>query len=229
MKTAIVTGVSRGIGSAVASALADDGYRVIGMARRAPEDERILHVPTDVTDREAVTQAVRAWTKEYGPADVLVNNAGITRDGLFLMLDDAAVDAVLDTNLRSVFTVTKAVLRGMVRRKSGRIINISSVVGTNGNPGQTNYAASKAGIIGFTKSLAKEVATLGITVNAIAPGFIETPMTDALSEAQREAATAQIPMGTLGTSEDIVEAVRYLIRARYVTGQVLKVDGGMTI
>ncbi|TCP12584.1 3-oxoacyl-[acyl-carrier-protein] reductase [Crenobacter luteus] len=237
-KVALVTGASRGIGAAIADALAADGAVVIGTATSeagaAAINERLAARGgagrvLDVGQGGAIEALVEAIEKEFGAVAVLVNNAGITRDTLLMRMKDEDWDAIMDTNLKSVFKASKAVLRGMMKARSGRIINIASVVGVSGNPGQCNYAAAKAAIIGFSKSMAREVGSRGITVNCVAPGFIDTDMTRALPEAQREALVGQIALGRLGDAKDIADAVAFLAsdRAAYITGQTLHVNGGM--
>ena len=217
----LVTGASRGIGRAIAIGLAKAGGTVIGTATSATGAEAIdgyfadgnlqgAGRVLDVTDTESVLRLIEQVTETYGAPTILVNNAGITRDNLLLRLKDEDWDDVLDTDLKSVYRVSKACLRGMTRARKGRIINITSVVGASGNPGQTNYAAAKAGVVGFTKSLAAEVAARGITVNAVAPGFIDTDMTRVLSEAQKEQLLKRIPLGRLGEPEDVSHAVTFL-------------------
>ncbi|POZ62309.1 3-oxoacyl-ACP reductase FabG [Chromobacterium alticapitis] len=237
-KIALVTGASRGIGAAIADALAAEGAVVIGTATSesgaAAIQERLSGKGgagrvLNVTEQGAVEALVEAVEKEFGAIAVLVNNAGITRDGLLMRMKDEDWDAIMDTNLKSVFKTSKAVMRGMMKARSGRIVNIASVVGAMGNAGQANYAAAKAGIMGFTKSMAREVGSRGITVNCVAPGFIDTDMTRALPEAQREALVGQIALGRLGDAKDIADAVVFLAsdRAAYITGQTLHVNGGM--
>lgn len=240
---ALVTGASRGIGKAIAIRLARDGFSVaVNYASSAAKADdvvarieaaggRALAVQADVSDPDAVTELFSTVADELGPVHVLVNNAGITDDGLVLRMTPEQWDAVVDTNLRSVFLCTKAALRPMVRAKSGRIINISSVSGISGNPGQANYAAAKAGVIGFTKSVAKEIGSRSITVNAIAPGFIRTDMTETLGDAVIEGAERQIALGRLGVPEEVASLVGYLASndASYITGQAIVVDGGMAL
>ncbi len=239
-KIAIVTGASRGIGRCIALQLAQSGADLIVCARsEAPLKELVveiealgrkaLAVVVDVVNTEDVKSLIDQALATFGRIDILVNNAGITRDGLLLRMKDADWDAVLDTNLKSAFLLTRAVARSMSKQRSGRIINISSVVGEMGNPGQANYCASKAGLIGLTKSVARELARRNVTVNAVTPGFIETDMTEELDEKARTELASQIPLGRLGDAEDIAHAVIYLAsdRASYITGQVLGVNGGM--
>jgi 3-oxoacyl-[acyl-carrier protein] reductase len=240
---ALVTGASRGIGAAIARSLADAGYGVaVNYARSADLAEEIaaeivasggaaLAVQADVSDADVVTAMFATVTAELGPVTVLVNNAGITDDGLLLRMGADQWDRVLSTNLRSVYLCTKAALKPMLRARAGRIISVSSISGIAGNPGQSNYAASKAGVIGFTKSIAKEVGSRGITVNAVAPGFIATDMTDALGEAVTEGVTQQISLGRFGQPEEVASVVRYLASedASYITGQTIVVDGGLAL
>jgi 3-oxoacyl-[acyl-carrier protein] reductase len=237
---ALVTGASRGIGRAIALALGDAGATVIGTATGAAGvasiDEALKAagltgrgIVLDVADGAAGDAAIADIEAREGPVTILVNNAGITRDTLLLRMKSEDWDAVINTNLGSVFRLSKAVLRGMMKARRGRIINIASVVGLTGNPGQANYSAAKAGIGGFTRSLAREVASRGITVNVVAPGFIDTDMTRALTDAQREGLTGQIPLGRLGTPADIAAAVCFLAGpgAAWITGATLNVNGGM--
>ena len=238
-RVALVTGASRGIGRATALALARQGARVVAAAREdhaqgvaaeiAAAGGDALAATVEVTDRSSVEAMVAAATARFGRVDVLVNNAGITRDQLMLRMKREDWDAVLATNLTAAFTCVQAVLRPMVKQRAGRIITISSVVGQAGNAGQTNYAASKAGLIGFAKALALEVASRGITVNVVAPGLIETDMTRALAKDAHESWAQKVPMGRLGRPEDVADAVCFLAsdEASYVTGQVLAVNGGM--
>lgn len=238
-KTAIVTGSTRGIGRAVAQALADSGARVAVVGR---DRERASQVASeigkgaagfacDVTDTAQVATLISDVEKEFGGVDILVNNAGVTRDNLVMRLKDEDWDEVLNANLRGAFAAIRAVSRGMMKKRSGRIINMASVVGLMGNKGQANYAASKAGLIALTKSVAKELGTRGILVNAIAPGFIETEMTDAMAPEARAALNGMIPLERLGKPEDIASAVVFLAsdKASYITGQVIVVDGGMVM
>jgi 3-oxoacyl-[acyl-carrier protein] reductase len=239
---AVVTGAGRGIGRAITLKFAAEGADVACISRTAENSEKIAAeirasgrrawaYAVDIADSAGVTAAADKILAECGKVDILVNNAGVTRDGLLMRMPDADWDTVLNTNLKGAFLVTKAFSRAMLKARSGRIINIASVIGLMGNAGQCNYAASKAGLIGFTKSAAREFASRGITVNAIAPGFIETDMTAELKPELKEAVLKQIPLGTLGQSEDIAHAALYLAAAsgRYVTGQVLTVDGGMVM
>jgi 3-oxoacyl-[acyl-carrier protein] reductase len=238
-RVAIVTGASRGIGRAIAKRLASQGAHVVATARaenaRAVADEivaaggRAESLSLDVTEPGSADSTVAATIEKFGRIDVLVNNAGITRDQLMLRMKRDDWEAVIATNLTAVFTLTQAVLKPMIRQRAGRIICISSVVGQSGNGGQANYAASKAGIIGFAKSVALEVASRGITVNVVAPGMIETDMTRAVTERAREEWEARIPLKRLGTPDDIASAVCFLAsdEASYITGQVLAVNGGM--
>src|SRR5687767_621498 len=235
---ALVTGASRGIGAAIADALAARGATVIGTATTDAGAQAIAERLSawggagrtlDVTDGDSIEALVDAISAEFGPVSLLVNNAGITRDQLLMRMKDEDWHVILDTNLGSVFRMSKAVLRGMMKVRKGRIISIASVIGLTGNPGQSNYAAAKAGIIAFSKSLAKEIGSRGITVNVVAPGFIETDMTRALPEAQKDAMQAQIALGRFGAAADIAEAVAFLAGsgAAYITGETLHVNGGM--
>jgi 3-oxoacyl-[acyl-carrier protein] reductase len=230
-KLALVTGASRGIGHAIAAELAKHGAKVVGTAtseagaKNIPGIGKVLNV-RDAGQCDALVEAVQ---KELGDIAILVNNAGITRDNLALRMKDAEWDEVMETNLRAVFRLSRAVLRGMMKARWGRIINVTSVVGAAGNAGQANYAAAKAGIVGMTKSLAREIGSRNITVNCVAPGFIDTDMTRALPEASRKALLEQIPLGRLGEPQEVAAAVAYLASpgAAYVTGTVLHVNGGM--
>jgi len=237
-KVAIITGSARGIGKEIALRLAEAGATVVvsDVADAEPAAEEIrkmghqsLAVAADVTSASDVAGMVEKVTAEYGRIDILVNNAGIARDQLLMRMSEEDWDAVLNVNLKSVFLCTRAVLRQMVKQRWGRIVSISSIVGIVGNPGQANYASSKAGIIGFTKTIAREVGSRGITVNAIAPGFIVSKMTEQLGEEQKNEMLKRIPLGFLGTPRDVAETVAFLSseEARYITGQVLGVDGGL--
>ena len=239
-KLVLVTGASRGIGKAIALTLGRDGATVIGTATTESGAENISKVFVDkkisgkgiklnVTDNEQIASFVKTVNEDFGSIDILINNAGITRDNILLRMKEDEWEDIIDTNLTSIYKMSKSVLRGMIKKRSGRIISISSVVGAMGNAGQSNYAAAKAGMIGFTKSLAREVGVRGITVNAIAPGFIETDMTDNLPNDQKEALASQIPMGRLGTADEVANAVLFLAGdgGSYITGQTLHVNGGM--
>ena len=239
---AVVTGAGRGIGRAIALKYAAEGADIVVVSRTQENSEKVAAevralgrrawaFAVDVADAAAVNAAAEKILAETGKVDILVNNAGVTRDGLLMRMADADWDLVLNTNLKGAFLVTKAFSRAMIKARCGRIINISSVIGLIGNAGQCNYAASKAGLIGFTQSVAKELAGRGITVNAIAPGFIQTDMTSELKEEMRAALLKQIPLGSFGEADDIAGAALYLASpaARYVTGQVLTVDGGMVM
>lgn len=240
-KTALVTGASKGIGRAIALRLAEDGANVaVIYAGSADKAETVVNEITalgvnakayrcNVADSAAVNETVKAVTNDLGKIDILVNNAGITRDGLMLRMKDEDFDAVLNTNLKGVFNMIRACYSGFIRKKSGRIINISSVSGIMGNAGQANYSASKAGVIGLTKSVARELASRGITCNAVAPGFIQTDMTENLGD--NNPLLNSIPLGRMGKPEDIAAAVAFLASdsAAYITGEVLKVDGGLAI
>ena len=236
----LVTGASRGIGNAIAIELAMRGHTVIGTGTSTTGAEKVTNdlrtagaegrgAVLEVNDPEQVESVIKDITDEFGPISVLVNNAGVTEDNLLMRMKPSQWQRTLNTNLASVFALTKLCLKGMTRARYGRIINLSSVVGATGNAGQTNYAASKAGLIGFTKSLALEIASRGITVNAVAPGFIDTDMTSALPENQRTKLLEAIPLARLGRAEDISKAVAFLVSddASYITGQVLHVNGGM--
>ena len=239
-KLVLVTGASRGIGNAIALTLGAAGATVIGTATseegaknisKTFSENNILGkgMKLNVTDNEQISNVLKAVTEEYGTVDILINNAGITRDNILLRMKEEEWDEIINTNLSSVYKMSKAVLKGMVKKRSGRIISITSVVGSMGNAGQSNYAAAKAGIMGFTKSLAREVGVRGITVNAIAPGFIKTDMTNALSEEQKEALASQIPLGRLGTVDEIAQSVLFLAgdSGSYITAQTIHVNGGM--
>lgn len=237
---AIVTGGSRGIGLAISTALAEAGAKVALVARNAERaSAAAADLPgrghqsysCDVADPAQVSETVKSVEDALGPVGVLVNNAGITRDNILIRMKDEEFDEVIAANLKGAFNFTRAVTRGMMKRRDGVILNITSVVGLMGNAGQANYAASKAGLVGLTKSVARELASRGIRCNAIAPGFIRTDMTDELTEEQVEALKGQIPLGSLGEPEDIADVVRFLVGpgARYITGQVLAVDGGMVM
>ena len=239
-KIVLVTGATRGIGSAIALTLGNSGAIVIGTATTESGAENISKVfaknkisgkgmKLDVTDNDQVSNLVKNVGEGFGSVDILVNNAGITRDNILLRMKDDEWEDIINTNLSSIFKMSKSVLRGMIKKRSGRIISITSVVGAMGNAGQSNYGAAKAGIIGFTKSLAREVGVRGITVNAIAPGFIETDMTNSLPDDQKKALASQIPMGRLGTSDEVANTVLFLAGegGSYITGQTLHVNGGM--
>lgn len=242
-KVAVVTGASRGIGRAVALKLAADGATVVinynGSVEKAEEVKKEIEknggkaevMQCNVSDFQACETFIKGIIKNFGSLDILVNNAGITKDGLLMKMSEADYDAVMDTNLKGTFNCIRFAARQMMKQRSGRIINMSSVSGVLGNAGQANYSASKAGVIGLTKATAREVASRGITVNAIAPGFINTEMTAGLPENVKESAVSQIPLGSFGEPEDIAEAVAFLAsdHAKYITGQVLCVDGGMAI
>lgn len=239
-KIALVTGATRGIGSAIAVHLGQEGATVIGTAT-SPEGVDSIRgrleqlglkgnaVLLNVTDKESIQKALNHIDETYGAPNILVNNAAITKDNLFLRMKDEEWEAVMDTNLHAIFSLTKACIRNMLKAKWGRIINIGSVVGTTGNPGQTNYAAAKAALLGFSKSLAQELGSRNITVNVVAPGFIDTDMTKGLSEEQKHNLLTKIPMARLGQAEEVANAVAFLAsdKAAYITGQTLHVNGGM--
>jgi 3-oxoacyl-[acyl-carrier protein] reductase len=234
---ALITGASRGIGRAIAERLADDGFFVIGTATSDTGADSISAylgengkgMKLDVSDSESVSSVIKTINDDFGAPTVLVNNAGITRDNLLMRMKDDEWDDIINTNLTSVFRMSKAVLRGMMKVKTGRIINISSVVGSTGNAGQANYAAAKAGMIGFTKSMAKEVGSRNITVNTVAPGFIDTDMTRELNDDVKNALLSSIPLSRLGEAKEIAHAVAFLASsgASYITGETLHVNGGM--
>jgi 3-oxoacyl-[acyl-carrier protein] reductase len=241
-QVAVVTGAGRGIGRAIALKFAQEGADVVCVSRTPENSEKVANevralgrkawaVAVDVSDAAAVAAAGEKILADAGKVDILVNNAGVTKDGLLMRMSDADWDAVLNTNLRGAFSFTKAFTRAFAKQRSGRIINISSVIGLMGNAGQCNYAASKAGLIGFTKSVARELASRGVTCNAIAPGFIETDMTHVLNEEMKTNLLKQIPLGSFGQADDIANSVLFLASpaARYITGQVLTVDGGMVM
>jgi 3-oxoacyl-[acyl-carrier protein] reductase len=239
-KIVLVTGASRGIGKAIALTLGNEGATIIATATSelgANNVSKMLKenkisgtgIALDVNDNNQISSLEETIKKDFGSVDILINNAGITRDNILLRMKEDEWDDIINTNLSSVFKLSKVVLKGMIKKKSGRIISITSVVGAMGNAGQSNYAASKAGMIGFTKSLAREIGVRGITVNAIAPGFIETDMTDSLPNDQKEVLVSQIPLGRLGTPNEVAKAVLFLAGddASYITGQTLHVNGGM--
>lgn len=234
---ALVTGASRGIGRAIAEQLQQDGFFVVGTATTEKGAAAIsdyladngVGMVLDVSDADAITEIIKRINTQHTAPTVLVNNAGITRDNLLMRMKEEEWDVIINTNLTAIFRMSKAVLRGMMKAKTGRIINISSVVGSTGNPGQSNYAAAKAGMAGFAKSLAKEVGSRNITVNTVAPGFIDTDMTRDLPEEQKNALLVNIPAGRLGSSEEIAHAVSFLASdgAGYITGETIHVNGGM--
>ena len=239
-KLALVTGASRGIGQAIALTLGEAGATVIGTATSEVGANNISKILVDkningkgmilnVTDNDQILDLLKAVTDEFGSVDILINNAGITRDNILIRMKEEEWDEIINTNLSSVYKMSKAVLRGMIKKKSGRIISITSVVGAMGNAGQSNYAAAKAGIMGFTKSLAREIGSRDITVNTVAPGFIQTDMTDALPDEQKKALSSQIPMARLGTVDEIAQTVLFLAGegGSYITAQTLHVNGGM--
>ena len=241
-KVALVTGASRGIGRAIAELLAQQGYRVIGTATSESGAAKInaylqaIHgdcagMCLNVTNPDSIAEVLKGITADFGVPQVLVNNAGITRDNLLIRMSDEEWDQVIDTNLKAIFRLSKAVLRGMMKARWGRIVTVGSVVGTTGNPGQANYCAAKAGLIGFSKALAKEVASRNITVNVVAPGFIDTDMTKSLDDELKQALLGVIPLARMGRPEDIANAVGYLVSegAGYVTGETIHVNGGMSM
>jgi len=239
-KLVLVTGASRGIGKAIALTLGRAGATIIGTATTESGADNISKVfaeknisgkgmKLNVTDNEQISDLVKTVNEDFGSIDILVNNAGITKDNILLRMKEDEWEDIINTNLSSIYKMSKAVLRGMIKKRSGRIISITSVVGAMGNAGQSNYAAAKAGMIGFTKSLAREVGVRGVTVNAVAPGFIKTDMTDNLPNDQKEALASQIPLGRLGTANEVANAVLFLAGdgGSYITGQTLHVNGGM--
>ena len=242
-KVAVVTGAGRGIGLAIARRLADGGAKVAiisrteANSRQAADSLNAAHpdaaraYAVNMADSAAVAEAAKQIVADFGKVDILVNNAGVTRDGLTMRMSDEDWDTVIDTNLKGAFNAVKAFQRSLLRQKNARIVNVASIIGLIGNAGQANYAASKGGLIAFTKSLAKEFAGRGVTVNALAPGFIQTDMTAVLNDKQKEGILASIPLGFLGEASDIANAVAFLAseEARYITGQVLVVDGGMVM
>ena len=242
-QVAIVTGAGRGIGQAIALKLAEGGAKVACLSRTEANSQKVADeinalypgmakaYAVDVADSKTSQEVCAKILADFGKADILVNNAGVTRDGLAMRMSEQDWDLVLDTNLKGAFNITSGFLRGMIKQRSGRIVNISSVAGLMGNAGQTNYAASKAGLLGYTKSLAREVASRGITVNAVAPGFIVTDMTDVLPDAIKNSVVGGIPLGKFGEPNDIAAAVAFLAssEAKYITGQCLTVDGGMVM
>jgi 3-oxoacyl-[acyl-carrier protein] reductase len=239
-QVALVTGASRGIGKAILHALAADGYSVVGTATTDKGAQNIQDelsknnyqghaLVLDVTQEDSIKSCLANIKDKFSAPTILVNNAGITKDNLLMRMKDDEWNDVINTNLSSMYRISKACLRDMMKAKTGRIVNISSVVGSSGNAGQTNYSAAKAGILGFTKSLAQEVGSRGITVNAIAPGFIETDMTDELNEDQQNALMSKIPLGRMGSVKDIAEAVKFLVseNAGYITGETMHINGGL--
>lgn len=236
-KVALVTGASRGIGKAIAEQLVQQGARVVGTATSENGAQAIAGylgengtgMMLNVTEDSSLEQVLKDIKQQYGDIDILINNAGITRDNLLMRMKDAEWQDILDTNLTPIFKLSKAVLRGMMKKRSGRIVNIGSVVGSSGNPGQANYAAAKAGLVGFSKSMAREVASRGITVNVVSPGFIDTDMTQSLTEEQREVIFKDIPANRLGSPTEIAATVGFLVGdgAAYITGETIHVNGGM--
>lgn len=239
-QVALVTGASRGIGQAIALGLGKEDAIVIGTATSDAGAEKIsaylkengikgVGMTLNVSDPDSIKECLATITSEYGAPDILINNAGITRDNLLMKMKDDEWEDIINTNLTSIFRMSKALMRGMMKKRNGRIISISSVVGATGNPGQTNYAAAKAGLVGFTKSLAREIGSRNITVNSVAPGFIDTDMTRELSDDQRDALVGQIPLNRLGQAEEIASAVVFLAspNAAYITGETIHVNGGM--
>ena len=239
-KIVLVTGASRGIGQAIAINLGEAGATVIGTATSEEGAKNISKtfsnnsilgkgMKLNVTDNDQISNLIQSISEDFGSVDILVNNAGITRDNILVRMKEEEWDEIINTNLSSVYKMSKAVLRGMMKKKAGRIISITSVVGSMGNSGQANYAAAKAGIMGFTKSLAREVGSRGITVNTVAPGFIQTDMTDSLPDEQKKALSSQIPMARLGTVDEIAQTVLFLVceSGSYITAQTLHVNGGM--
>jgi len=237
---ALVTGASRGIGQAIAKGLGNAGATIIGTATSQAGADNITAylaeaglkgkgLVLDVANADSIAACIKQIVDEFGPTDILVNNAGITKDGLLMAMKDEQWDNIINTNLSSIFRMSKAVVRGMMKKRNGRIISISSVVGSSGNPGQTNYAAAKAGLVGFSKSLAREIGSRNITVNAVAPGFIDTDMTKELGDKQKDALLSQIPLGRLGSAEEIAATVVFLASpaAAYITGETIHVNGGM--
>ncbi len=237
---ALITGASRGIGKSIATELGKAGATIVGTATTDSGAEAItawineagltgVGMKLNVTDAADIDTLIKAITDQYGPVSILVNNAGITRDNLLMRMKDDEWDDIMSTNLTSIFRMVKTCMRGMMKARKGRIINIGSVVGSSGNPGQANYAAAKAGVIGFTKSLAREVGSRNITVNTVSPGFIQTDMTDELSDDQKDQLLGQIPLNRLGSTEDVAKAVLFLASASggYITGETLHVNGGM--
>ena len=239
-KIVLVTGATRGIGKAIALTLGGSGATIVGTATSEAGADNVTKmlvdkkisgkgIVLDITDNDQISNLDESIKKDFGSVDILVNNAGITKDNILLRMKEDEWEDVINTNLSSIYKMSKSVLRGMIKKRSGRIISITSVVGTMGNAGQSNYGAAKAGIIGFTKSLAREVGVRGVTVNAIAPGFIETDMTESIPDGQKEALASQIPMGRLGTTDEVAQAVLFLAgdSGSYITGQTLHVNGGM--